>query len=97
MFSCCGRGRRWYKTRIGSVESSIFRQLFPDVPLFGFFGEGEVGLNFVPDTAATNSENGERNEQNANEVKEPSHKAKRKNPERLIHQFTTIFVMISIS
>ena len=45
MFACNGRGRHFYGGAAG-VESSVFRQLYPHVPLFGFFGNGEIGYDF---------------------------------------------------
>jgi len=47
MFACVGRGRHFYSGTVG-VESSIFKQLYPHVPLFGFFGNGEIGYDFPP-------------------------------------------------
>jgi len=45
MFACMGRGRHFYGGTVG-VESSVFRGLYPHVPLFGFFGNGEIGYDF---------------------------------------------------
>lgn len=45
MFACCARGKALYDER--HVESRIFKSLFPDVPLFGCFGDGEFGENTV--------------------------------------------------
>lgn len=46
MFACCARGKSLYDER--DVESTIFKSLFPDVPLFGCFGDGEFGENTIP-------------------------------------------------
>ncbi|KAG8229847.1 hypothetical protein J437_LFUL009122 [Ladona fulva] len=54
MFSCMGRysgrGRK-------SIESSLFRNHFPSIPLIGFFGSGEIGTDYLPrcDMAGTSS------------------------------------------
>ncbi|KAM9312459.1 F-box only protein 22 [Gastrophryne carolinensis] len=45
MFACIGRGEEHYKKQ--NVESSSFRKHFPNVPLFGFFGNGEIGCDRV--------------------------------------------------
>ncbi|XP_794413.2 F-box only protein 22 [Strongylocentrotus purpuratus] len=41
MFACAGRGQHFYEE--DNVESEEFHKLFPDTPLFGFFGGGEIG------------------------------------------------------
>lgn len=41
MFACAGRGLHFYEE--DNVESEEFHKLFPDTPLFGFFGGGEIG------------------------------------------------------
>lgn len=46
MFACCGRGEDWYSEK--HVESKIFKKLFPNVPLVGSFGGGELGVSTVP-------------------------------------------------
>jgi F-box protein 22 len=43
MVSCVGRGEKFYSAR--NVESKIFKQVFPKVPVGGFFGNGELGLD----------------------------------------------------
>lgn len=43
MVSCVGRGEKFYSAR--NVESQIFKQVFPKVPIGGFFGNGELGLD----------------------------------------------------
>ena len=62
-----------------NVESRAFRKIFPDVPLFGFFGEGEFGHEFFPVDAT---------EQKS---------AKKMRKSGLTHQFSTIFVMVTLS
>lgn len=41
MFACAGRGRYFYNQ--DNVESEEFHKVFPDTPLFGLFGGGEIG------------------------------------------------------
>lgn len=43
MVSCVGRGEKFYNAK--NVETKIFRQEFPDIPVVGFFGNGELGLD----------------------------------------------------
>ncbi|KAM8973295.1 F-box only protein 22 [Pelodytes ibericus] len=45
MFACIGRGEMHYKAL--NVEADLFRNHFPNVPLFGFFGNGEIGCDRV--------------------------------------------------
>lgn len=46
MFACVGRGFQYYRAK-GNVEADAFRKLFPEVPLFGFFGNGEIGCDRI--------------------------------------------------
>ncbi|XP_075391511.1 F-box only protein 22 [Tenrec ecaudatus] len=46
MFACVGRGFQYYRAK-GNVEADAFRKLFPSVPLFGFFGNGEIGCDRI--------------------------------------------------
>ncbi|XP_065497663.1 F-box only protein 22 isoform X2 [Caloenas nicobarica] len=46
MFACVGRGYRHYKTK-RNMEADAFRKFFPNVPLFGFFGHGEIGCDRI--------------------------------------------------
>ena len=43
MVSCVGRGENVYNAK--HVEARIFQQQFPGVPIAGFFGNGELGLD----------------------------------------------------
>lgn len=54
MFACQGRGITMYDKE--NVESSLFKKLFPKIPLVGCFGDGEFGKDtiFIP-----NETNGE--------------------------------------
>ncbi|XP_063170337.1 F-box only protein 22 [Candoia aspera] len=46
MFACVGRGHQYYKTK-PNLEADAFRKFFPNVPLFGFFGHGEIGCDRI--------------------------------------------------
>ena len=44
MIACVARGHHQYRKR--NVESGIFRKHFPNTPIIGIFGNGEIGMNF---------------------------------------------------
>ncbi|XP_059952929.1 F-box only protein 22 [Mesoplodon densirostris] len=46
MFACVGRGFQYYGAK-ENVEAHVFRKFFPSVPLFGFFGHGEIGCDRI--------------------------------------------------
>ncbi|GFS93784.1 f-box only protein 22 [Trichonephila clavipes] len=46
MFACIARGYSFHLEH--NVESSIFRKMYPNIPLIGLFGNGEVGYNYLP-------------------------------------------------
>ncbi|XP_026565449.1 F-box only protein 22 [Pseudonaja textilis] len=46
MFACVGRGRQHYQNKV-NLEADTFRKFFPAVPLFGFFGHGEIGCDRI--------------------------------------------------
>ncbi|KAL2089247.1 hypothetical protein ACEWY4_016146 [Coilia grayii] len=46
MFACVGRGHNYYSNQ-RNVEAGAFRKVFPNVPLFGFFGNGEIGCDRI--------------------------------------------------
>lgn len=46
MFACVARGHNHYNNQ-HNVEADIFHKIFPNVPLFGFFGNGEIGCDRV--------------------------------------------------
>lgn len=89
MFACMGRGYRFYGGTVG-VESAIFKRLYPRVPLFGFFGSGEIGYDFplASDsrcTAGGTSSTGAGDGVGAGDSAMP----------QIYHSFTTIFVLLS--
>ncbi|KAI4492654.1 hypothetical protein M0804_002445 [Polistes exclamans] len=49
MFACCLRGLNMYEEP--NVESTIFKELFPKVPLVGCFGNGEFGKKIINEKA----------------------------------------------
>lgn len=54
MFVCQARGQSMHKE--AGVESSIFKKLFPKVPLVGCFGDGEFGRETISVDEATGRE-----------------------------------------
>ncbi|TNM90669.1 hypothetical protein fugu_002958 [Takifugu bimaculatus] len=46
MFACVGRGRNYYNNQ-SNVESAAFHKVFPSIPLFGLFGNGEIGCDRI--------------------------------------------------
>ena len=47
MYACVGRGIHVYDGA-HNVESKVFKKYFPRTPLFGFFGNGEIGSSYPP-------------------------------------------------
>lgn len=45
MFACVGRGQNYYNQ--SDVESSAFHKVFPTIPVFGLFGNGEIGCDRI--------------------------------------------------
>ncbi|XP_037603580.1 F-box only protein 22 [Sebastes umbrosus] len=45
MFACVGRGQNYYNQ--SNVEADAFRKVFPNTPLFGLFGNGEIGCDRI--------------------------------------------------
>lgn len=50
MFACTGRGKGFYRGK-KNMESGIFHELYPNIPLIGIFGNGEIGLDFCASSA----------------------------------------------
>lgn len=46
MFACLGRGQNYYNNQ-SNVEADAFRKVFPNIPLFGLFGNGEIGCDRI--------------------------------------------------
>lgn len=46
MFACLGRGKNFYNQQ-PNVEATAFHKVFPNIPLFGLFGNGELGCDQI--------------------------------------------------
>ncbi|XP_034432643.1 F-box only protein 22 [Hippoglossus hippoglossus] len=46
MFACVGRGQSYYNNQ-NNVEADAFHKVFPNTPLFGLFGNGEIGCDRI--------------------------------------------------
>ncbi|XP_047218860.1 F-box only protein 22 [Girardinichthys multiradiatus] len=46
MFACVGRGQNYYHNQ-HNVEADAFHKVFPNTPLFGLFGNGEIGCDRI--------------------------------------------------
>ncbi|KAK9542543.1 hypothetical protein VZT92_000397 [Zoarces viviparus] len=46
MFACVGRGQNYYHNQ-ANVEADAFHKVFPNTPLFGLFGNGEIGCDRI--------------------------------------------------
>ena len=88
MFACMGRG--YYHYNEENVESQVFRKLFPNTPLFGFFGNGEIGYDYLPDYSKSDSHKGAliitNSEDDEETLPHPT----------LYHAYTTVFCMVSL-
>lgn len=82
MFACVARG--FFIYREYNLESSIFHKLYPDVPLIGVFGNGEIGIDYLPNIPNANP----------NEVLRIGKFAKCR--KKYLHSYTTIFVLVSV-
>lgn len=87
MFACCGRGRNFYRNK-GNVESAAFYKMFPNTPLLGIFGGGEIGFTHIPGSIKP--------KETFNDVKRRKLDAKQPiSLNEFSHSFTTVFVLIS--
>jgi len=89
MFACCGRGQNFYKGK-SNMESNVFKQLYPNTPLLGIFGNGEIGLTYLPIPTVKDT------------FSDPAASAKKQKLDQGLlqakefsHSFTTVFVMLS--
>ncbi|XP_024891065.1 F-box only protein 22-like [Temnothorax curvispinosus] len=80
MFACKARGTTMYNEP--NVESTIFKRLFPKVPLAGCFGYGEFGKNTIVDEV--------NEEKNGKEERK-----KRKKSKSWYNEFSTVFLIIT--
>ena len=95
MFACCGRGAGLYRGK-KSVESGVFRKLFPTTPLIGAFGGGEIGVEYIPSSAVPENDDEERPAKRARVDDGDGEKDKKLlSSDELLHSYTTVFVMLS--
>ncbi|XP_046385367.1 F-box only protein 22-like isoform X2 [Ischnura elegans] len=89
MFSCMGRcvGR---PRREKGLESTLFREYFPTVPLLGFFGSGEIGFDFIMPNDYQDAS------KNVSSTKEPLLKKPRASEVEIMHQYSTILVLMHL-
>ena len=92
MFACIGRGQYHYRGQT-NVEAKVFHKIFPGVPLFGFFGNGELGFEYLPDYSQTE---GDRNMCWVGEHSEGDCPSTWDLPD-LHHSYTTIFAILSLT
>lgn len=78
--SCVGRGSDFYNDE-KHVECSEFRKLFPNTPLIGIFGNGELGHDYLL---------------NDNETSQQKRKTTKQVANDLYHTYSTVFSLISI-
>ena len=90
MFACIGRGHSYYNGQ-GNVEADAFHKVFPKTPLFGFFGNGEVGFDYLPDYSAADVE-----ETYSVLSQYPSEEGYVWDLPEIHHSYTTIFVLMSL-
>ena len=90
MFACIGRGHSYYDNQ-QNVEADAFHKMFPKTPLFGFFGNGEVGFDYLPNYSR---EDGDPSYSVMNHTPDGSPYAWEA-PE-IHHSYTTIFVLMSL-
>ena len=69
-----------YRGRQG-LEANTFVKMFPKTPLIGVFGNGELGVSYVP--------NFKDNVQDSEKI------STKLRAGEFLHSFTTIFVMVS--
>ena len=104
MLACVGRGHHLHHT--GNVEADIFKRHFSGVPLFGLFGNGEIGYDYLPDytSPAKDSEHWVIKEGNAEEDKSEDDNDNDGDdndvtvwdfPE-MQHSYSTVFVVLSL-
>ena len=90
MFACVGRGAHFHKEK--NLESSVFRTMFPKAPLFGFFGNGEIGYDYLPDYSSVA---GDSNYTLLGEYPDDETGVVFDMP-AINHSYTTVFVLVSL-
>jgi hypothetical protein len=100
MFACCGRGVGLYRGK-KNVESRIFQKLFPKTPLIGVFGNGEIGLEYVPVVSDENDDSPPKKPRTKEEEKDNEEEEKKEeelpllSSDELLHTYTSVYVMLS--
>ncbi|CAL1544304.1 unnamed protein product [Lymnaea stagnalis] len=105
MYACVGRGMHVYSKP--NVESSIFRKYFPNTPLLGFFGNGEIGCCYPPANRSSPSSHvddvdggirltaAQMKRRRAN-METDKQDLEMKHPPKLLHAYTTVMCLISL-
>lgn len=97
MFACCGRGAGLYLGK-KNVESAAFRKLFPNTPLIGLFGNGEIGMAFIPEEEAPPPPRDTLSDPGASKRQKTHEQQQREllvSSDDVLHSYTTVFVMLS--
>ena len=109
MLACVGRGHHLHHT--GNVEADIFKRHFPGVPLFGVFGNGEIGYNYLPDYTSQEKDSNysvirevvkddddksDDDGDDDNVVGDNNDKGKAYDFPELQHSYSTVFVVLSL-
>jgi hypothetical protein len=78
---CCGKGKRFHNQ--DNHESNLFKKYFPHLKLVGFYANGEIGFDHLPDYSDLNNNNNKQNfKVNIHELRPLG--------------FTTVFTILSI-
>lgn len=85
MFACVGRGK-YFHEGVENVESKLFRKVFPNTPLFGFFGNGEIGYDYLPNYQSENLDS---------HYRPDCSESLREN--EMFHGYSSIFVVLSFT
>ena len=94
MFACCGRGENHYRGQRG-LEAGTFIKMFPRTPLIGIYGNGELGVSYVPNFKEKESKEEEETSEQRNSRLNSRSPGDIMKPGQFLHSFTTIFVMVS--
>ena len=94
MFACCGRGENHYRGQRG-LEAGTFIKMFPRTPLIGIYGNGELGVSYIPNFKEKESKEEEETSEQRNSRLNSRSPGDIMKPGQFLHSFTTIFVMVS--
>lgn len=98
MFACVNRGLEHYGEP--NIEASTFQKMFPETPLFGFFGNGEIGIKYIPkdpnSEAAASATSGKKYSfKTPLETYDKKSKMSNKGS-NIFHGYTTIIVLVAV-